>query len=170
MTRVIAILFMAALSLQSVFGQISIDAGCVSVHLACYKKDLSDINETVKENYFNRVVSRPQIGISYRAPIAVKYYYQLGVFTGKDCLYGQIFGAIGEFGRSRKYLNAGVIMGGYVRDKELWQDHYFKGGSFIPIVGLNITIKKEFNRFGIELSNKITPLMTIHNISLTYKL
>lgn len=176
MNRVFAIFLILTCSLNLSAQQLSVSTGSFAVHTFYYMEDYkidcitNDEMDIQRNKPFSRAVIRPQIGISYREPIGVKYYYQLGVFAGKDCLYGQIFGAIGEFGRSRKYLNAGVIMGGYFRDQKLWQDHYFKGGSFIPIVGINLTMKKEFNRIGIELSNKITPLMTIHNLSLTYKL
>lgn len=147
--------------------QLICETGSFVAHIVYVKERVYD--DQVIRSPFNRIVVRPQIGIAYRAPLNVKYYYQLGIFTGKDCLYSPLLGATVESGRSWKHLNAGLIIGGYFRDGSMWADHYYNGYSFIPIVGINLSIKKEFRRLGIELSNKITPIMTIHNISITYR-
>lgn len=170
MKALLTIIFCLTMLAPAVYSQQAIcETGSFVAHIVYDKEKVYDTQQVFRSP-FNRFVVRPQIGISYRAPIGVKYYYQLGIFTGKDCLYSPMFGVITEYGRAGKIINVGVITGGYLRDKMVWREHYFKGGSFVPIIGINLTVKKEFNRIGIELSNKITPIMTIHNIAISYKI
>lgn len=159
-----------------------VDCGSLIVHTR-YQKDQGiyyDLISTGKgittyqakifETPFNRVVLRAQIGISYRANFGKRYFYQAGMFTGENCLHGAIVGIRAATGWEWKHLSIGAMAGGYFQDRKPWHEKGFKAHSFIPLCGIMVSFKKEFDTWGIELCNNLTPLMTIHNFSIIYKL
>lgn len=174
---------MATLSLfttsNSACQELRVSTGSVITHIVyeLAKKDLyfhpcpQGGGKLTEEKPFTRVVVRPQVCVTYVGYFNSNKYYAVGVFTGKDCLHGPIFGMSCEIGMGGKILLVGLTAGGYFRDKDLWDKYQFKNPkAFIPLVGLNITVKKDFKHVSVGLENRITPILLTHNIYLSYKL
>lgn len=172
----LAILLTQPLSAQ----QLKVDAGGLIIHMK-YKQQEGYflIPDTLRpdryhaEHFktpFKRVVLRPQVGVSYKVFFGDGWYYQAGAFIGQDCLYGNILGGVFDIGLTWKYIQAGATAGGYLRDGELWRKNHFTGDSFIPIIGINVTIKKDFDKFSIGMENRVTPILLTHNIFIGIKL
>ncbi len=177
MKRAIYIFFLLLAS-RTFSQQIKIEFGSLAIHTIYSLEDIhytyKDITEhyifnITKEREFSRVVLRPQIGITYQNMFGRNKYYQAGVFLGQDCLHGDIAGFITGVGITKKYYRIGFIAGVYFRDRNLWSKNQLKATNAIPLIGIDVAIKKEFEHVGIELCNKLTPFMTVHNVSLTYK-
>lgn len=120
-----------------------------------------------------RLIYTPQIGLRYTHNDEL-FYESLSAFTAQNSIGSPIYGGIGALGISfSKYINTGIILGGYVQNNEDFRalnitPFSLTGGenAFVPLLGFEFNLKFYLtDRTFLGLNNMVTPIITNHNLS-----